>query len=65
MKIKKKAISVIFAVILMMSMLIVVMPLTVNATETTPEWVADYTVEASCGTANTMLGYFNGSSVLY
>ena len=36
--------------------------LTANATGTSPEWVDDYTVEAPCGTANTMLGYFNGSS---
>ncbi len=42
MKIKKRSISAIFAVILMLTMLIGVMPLTVNATETSPEWVADY-----------------------
>ena len=62
MKNQKKSILVIFAVILMLTMLNVVIPLTVNATGTSPEWVDDYTVEASCGTANTMLGYFNGSS---
>ena len=62
MKNQKKSISVIFAVILMLTMLIVVIPLTVNATGTSPEWVDDYTVEASCGSGNGVVGYFNGSS---
>ncbi|MBO5280206.1 MAG: hypothetical protein J6B55_03175, partial [Clostridia bacterium] len=46
----------------MLSILIGIIPLTVNATETSPEWVDDYTVEASCGSGNGVVGYFNGSS---
>ena len=62
MKIKRKTLLTVLSILMMLSMLIVVMPLTVNTTETSPEWVDDYTVEASCGSGNEVVGYFNGSS---
>ena len=59
---KKNRLFLSVAAIVMLSILIAVISMMASATETTPEWVEDYTVEASCGSAGTMLGYFNGSS---
>ena len=53
----KKCLAFLMSVVMLFGM----MPLTVFATEA-PAWIADYTVEASCGTENTTLGIFNGSS---
>ena len=61
-QIKRKTLLTVLSILMMLTMLIVVMPLTVNATETSPEWVDDYTVETSCGSGYGVVGYFNGSS---
>ena len=61
-QIKRKTLLTVLSIIMMLSILIGIMPLTVNATEKSPEWVDDYTVEASCGSGNGVVGYFNGSS---
>ena len=61
-QIKRKTLLTVLSIIMMLSILIPVMPMMARATESSPEWVDDYTVEASCGYSGTVLGYFNGSS---
>ena len=61
-QIKRKTLLTVLPIIMLLSILILVMPMMARATESSPEWVADYTVEASCGSGNGVVGYFNGSS---
>jgi hypothetical protein len=57
-QIKSKTLLIVLSITMMLSILVGIMPLTARATETSPEWVADYTVTAGCGTAETTLGVF-------
>ena len=51
----------ILSFVLCIVMLVGMLPATVFAEESSA-WIADYTVTATCGCENTMLGTFNGSS---
>ena len=61
-QIKRKTLLTVLSIIMMLSILIPVMSIMARATESSPEWVADYTVTAGCGAAETALGVFNGST---
>ena len=61
-QIKMKSFLTVLSVIMILSMLLGIMSLIASATEASPEWVDDYTVEASCDNSGTTLGNFNGSS---
>ena len=50
------------AVLSFLLLLGVTLAVAATAAEESPAWVADYTVEASCGRAGVVLGSFNGSS---
>ena len=62
MKTQIKTLLTVLLVIMMLSIMLGAMFLMASATETSPEWVDDYTVEASCDSSLTALGSFNGSS---